>query len=257
MGLWSISMILSMCSTPSTRVVRADGLAGAGEVPGEGPVQHLVHQRALARPGDAGHGDERPERELHVHVAQVVLAGAADGQVLAVAAPAPLRDRHGSLAAQEGAGDRPRLREDRLQRAVGDDLAAVLARPGPDVDDPVRRPDRLLVVLHDEHGVAQVPQPGQRRDELGVVPLVEADGRLVQDVQDAHQRRADLGRQPDPLGLAAREADARPVQRQVVQPDVHQEPEPRHDLLEHLAGDRPLALGHPFRQLRPPSPAPP
>ncbi len=130
----------------------------------------------------------------------------------------------------------------RLQRAVGDDLAAVLPGPGPDVDDPVRGPDRLLVVLHDEHRVAQVAQPRQRGDQLGVVPLVEADGRLVEDVEDAHQRRPDLGRQPDPLRLAAREADARAVERQVVQAHVHEEPEPGDDLLEHLAGDRPLAL---------------
>ena len=78
--------------------------------------------------------------------------------------------------------------------------------PGPDVDDPVRRPDGLLVVLHDEDRVAQVAQPGQRGDELGVVALVEPDGRLVEDVQDAHQGRPDLGREADPLGLAARTA---------------------------------------------------
>ena len=40
-----------------------------------------------------------------------------------------------------------------------DDLAAVLARPGADVEDPVGGPDRLLVVLDDEDGVAQVAQP--------------------------------------------------------------------------------------------------
>ena len=116
--------------------------------------------------------------------------------------------------------------------------AAVLARAGPDVDDPVRGPDRLLVVLDDEDRVAQVPQPGQRRDELRVVALVEADRRLVEDVQHAHQRRPDLRREPDPLRLAARQADRRPVEGQVVEPDVHEEPEPRDDLLEHLAADR-------------------
>ena len=114
--------------------------------------------------------------------------------------------------------------------------------PGPDVDDPVGRPDRLLVVLDDEHGVAEVAQPRQRRDELGVVALVEADRRLVEDVQDAHQRRADLGREPDALGLAARQRDARPVEGQVVEPDVDQEPEPGHDLLDDLVGDGPLAV---------------
>ena len=72
-----------------------------------------------------------PERHREVDVAQVVLAGALDDERLA-AALAPLRrDRHGSLAAQVRAGDRARLGQERLQRPVGDDLAAVLAGPGP------------------------------------------------------------------------------------------------------------------------------
>ena len=120
---------------------------------------------------------------------------------------------------------------------------AVLAGPGPDVHDPVGGPDGLLVVLDHEDRVAQVAQPRERRDELRVVALVEADRRLVEDVQDAHQRRPDLGRQPDPLGLPAGQRDARPVEGQVVEPDVDQEAEPGDDLLEQLMGDRPLALG--------------
>jgi hypothetical protein len=32
---------------------------------------------------------------------------------------------------------------------------------------------------------------------------VEADRRLVEDVEDAHELGADLGREPEPLGLAA------------------------------------------------------
>ena len=150
-----------------------------------------------------------------------------------------------------------RLGQDRLERTVGDDLAAVLAGPGPDVDDPVGGPDGLLVVLDDEDRVAEVAQPGQRRDELGVVALVEPDRRLVEDVQDAHQRRPDLGRQPDPLRLAAGQRHARPVEGQVVEPDVDEEAEPRDDLLEQLVGDRPLALGQGRRRGRSPSAARP
>ena len=221
----------------------ADRLARAVQLAGERPVEDLGDERALAAPRDAGDRDERPERDAQVEVAQVVLAGAPDDELLAVALAALGGDRDRPLAAQEGAGDRARLGEDRLERAVGDDLAAVLPRPGPDVDDPVGGPDRLLVVLDDEDRVAEVAQPGQRRDQLRVVALVEPDRRLVEDVQDAHQRRPDLGREPDPLGLAARQRDARPVERQVVQPDVDEEPEPRDDLLEDLVGDRPLALG--------------
>ena len=47
------------------------------------------------------------------------------------------------------------------------------------------------------------PQPDQRLDQPMVVALVQADRRLVEDVQHAHQPGADLRRQPDPLRLAA------------------------------------------------------
>src|SRR5665811_378050 len=94
-----------------------------------------------------------------------------------------VRDRHGPLAAQEGPGDGARLTEECLERAGRDHLAAVLARPGTDVDDPVRGPDRLLVVFHDQHRIAQVTQASERRDELRVVPLMKADRGLVEDVE--------------------------------------------------------------------------
>ena len=67
--------------------------------------------------------------------------------------------------------------------------------------------------------------------------------RLVEDVQHAHQPAADLRRQPDALRLAARERRGGAVEREVVQPDVQQEPQPRADLLDDLLGDDRLALG--------------
>src|SRR5436189_283667 len=70
---------------------------------------------------------------------------------------------------------------------------------------------------------------------------VEADRRLVQDVEHAHQLRADLRREPDALALAAGERRRAAVERQVIEPDVDQEAEARQDLLHDRARD--LALG--------------
>jgi hypothetical protein len=42
-------------------------------------------------------------------------------------------------------------------------------------------------VLDHEHGVSEVAQPLERRDQLRVVPLVEADRGLVEDVEDADE----------------------------------------------------------------------
>ena len=92
-----------------------------------------------------------------------------------------------------------------IDRSLNDDRAAVDARAGPHLDDMVRGANRVLVVLDDDDRVADVAEPLERRDHLDVVLRVQADARLVQHVEHAHQPRADLGRQPDALRFSARE----------------------------------------------------
>ena len=133
--------------------------------------------------------------------------------------------------------------EQALDRAGVDDLAAVLTRAGADVDDPVGVTDGVLVVLDHDQGVAEVLEADQGLDQPLVVALVEADRRLVEDVEDADQAGADLGRQPDPLGLTAAEGARGPVEGEVVEADVEQEVEPLQDLLEHPLADLALAGG--------------
>ena len=95
--------------------------------------------------------------------------------------------------------------EQPLHRAGVDDLTAVLAGARADVDDPVGVADRVFVVLDDDEGVAEVLEADQGLDEPLVVALVETDRRLVEDVEDADQAGADLGGQPDALGLTTAE----------------------------------------------------
>ena len=131
--------------------------------------------------------------------------------------------------------------EQTLDRAGVDDLPAVLTGARADVDDPVGVADGVLVVLDHDEGVAEVLEPDEGLDEALVVALVEADRRLVEDVEDADQAGADLGRQPDALGLAAAQRARRPVEGEVVETDVEQEVEPLEDLLEHPLADLALA----------------
>ena len=97
---------------------------------------------------------------LDVDVLQVVLARAADRRA----------SRRPAGGACSGTGierlpDEVLAGDRRLRLAAGpctgpeyDDLAAVLARARADVDDLVGDADRLLVVLDDDHGVAEVAQ---------------------------------------------------------------------------------------------------
>ena len=112
-------------------------------------------------------------------------------------------------------------------------------------------------MLDDDHRVARVAQLFETADQPLVVALVQADRRLVEDVEHVDELRPDLRGEADALALAARQRARRTRQRQVTQPHVHQEAQALADLLDDLLGDLPLLFrhlfadrGHPFRKLR-------
>ena len=71
------------------------------------------------------------------------------------------------------------------RRALGDQVAAVHAGAGTQVDHVVGFLDRLLVVLDDDDRVAEVAQLLERPEQAAVVALVQADRGLIEDVHDA------------------------------------------------------------------------
>jgi nucleotide-binding universal stress UspA family protein len=130
--------------------------------------------------------------------------------------------------------------------SLGDDVAAMDASTGADVDDVVGAADRFLVVLDDDHRVADVAQLLQRLQQALVVALVQTDRRFVEDIEHAGQPRTDLRGQANALRLAAGERFRRTVERQIVEADVDQELQAADDFLEHFLGD----LGLVPRQLQ-------
>ncbi len=147
------------------------------------------------------------------------------------------------LPGQVLTGERRLRAQQALERSRVDDVATVLARAGPDVDDVIGDADRVLVVLDDQHRVAQLAQAHQGVDQPTVVALVQPDRRLVEHVEHTDQAAADLRGQPDPLRLAAGEGGRRPTEREVVETDVEQETHARVDLLDDALGDHAIALG--------------
>ena len=88
-------------------------------------------------------------------------------------------------------------------RAGGHHLAAAHAGTGAEIDEVVGGPHGVLVVLDDDDGIAHVAQPFQAAQQALVVARMQADARLVENVEDADQAAADLAGQADALGLAA------------------------------------------------------
>src|SRR5207245_7667837 len=86
---------------------------------------------------------------------------------------------------QEPAGVRAGMLRDLFGRALGDDVAALVAALGTEVDDPVRGLDDVKVVLDDDDGVPLVDELVENLEQAAGVLEVQAGGRLVEDVDGA------------------------------------------------------------------------
>ena len=122
-------------------------------------------------------------------------------------------------------------------------MAAQAPRSWSEIENKVGMADGFFVVFDDEHRVAQVAEFFQRFDEAIVVALMQADGGLVEHVEDAAQARADLRGETDALALAAGERGGVAVERKVVEADGAEKFEALGDLAAEALGDEGLALG--------------
>ena len=133
---------------------------------------------------------------------------------------------------------------DGARRALGHDAPAASARrPGPMSIKMIARAHQRFVVLDDDHRVALLLQVAERGDQPVVVARMQADRRLIEQVQHADQARADAGGQPHALPLAAAERVGGPIEREILGADAIEKLEPAHDLGDDRLGDRPLVVG--------------
>ena len=115
-----------------------------------------------------------------------------------------------------------------------------------DIDDVVRSSHGVVIVFDDDEGIAQVAQVAQGVEELVIVPLMEADRRFIEDVEDADQARSDLSGQANALGFAAGQGACRPRQSQVIEADSLEKGQASLDFLKDLLTDELLL----FRQFQ-------
>ncbi len=175
-----------------------------------------VDQRALAGPGDARDHAQHPERDVDVHVLEVVRGGATDLQRGGSRAHRLLEGR---AVVEVAAGDGVTAPQP-LDAALETDGATLRAGAGAEIDDVVADRDRLRLVLHNEDGVALVAQLQQQLVHPLDVVGVHADRGLVEDVGDVGERRAEVADHLGALRLSPGQRARRPVEREVAQPDL-------------------------------------
>src|SRR5262245_12348942 len=170
----------------------------------------FVDERALSRTGSSRDGNQHSKRELHIHRLEIVFSRAMDRERSAVSFAAIGRPADRSTAREKLAGWRLLQSKDVAELALDDNVPAVDARAGPHFDDVIGRANGGLIMLDDNHRVPDVAKTLECRDHLDVVLWVQADARLVEDIQHSHQSRTDLRRKTNALRFAARER-ARPA----------------------------------------------
>ena len=135
-------------------------------------VQNFIDKRRFSGAGHAGDADHLAQRKIYCDILQVVLACLDDAQELSVSLAPGGGNLNKFAARQVRAGDAALCLADIRYTASRDDLTAVDARTGANIDDIVCLTHRVLVVLHDNQGVAQVAQALHRGNQLVVVTLV-------------------------------------------------------------------------------------
>ena len=224
-GDWSMAISLSRCSSPSIRSCSPGCAVAAVQIAAQGLDQDVVDQRALARAGNAGDADERAQRNLDVDVLEIVVRARRRSRSHWLARSGGVCGGNFDLqlAGEILPGHAARRLAIFVGGAGGDDFAAAHAGAGAEIDDVIGRPHRVFVVLDDDDRVALVAQLRERVEQLVVVARVQADRRLVENVEHADQSAADLAGQADALRFAAGERRGGAVERQIVEPDVAQE----------------------------------
>ena len=122
-------------------------------------------------------------------------------------------------------------------------MSAVDAGAGPHVDHVVGGTDCILVVFDDDNGIADIAQALERLDQALVVTLMKTDRGLIQNIEHAHETRADLRCQANTLRLATRKRRRGTIERQIVESNIDQKTQALQDFLDDAPADKLLALG--------------
>ena len=234
---------------PANLGVRPRWIGGAIQFLGNGPRQRVLDQGTLPRTGDTRDAGERPQRQTQIDVAQVVLPRAqefdptaAGGIVGSAGFHAPRFGNRDLFAARKilsrERGRRPR---DFFRRSRGGNRPAEPPGPRTEVEESVSGREDFAVMLDENDSISQIPQSPKHFQQPIVVAGMQADRRLIEDVQDARQSAADLPGKPDSLCLTARKGRQRAGQSQIVESDVDQKGESAGRFVQQVARD--LAIG--------------
>src|SRR5215831_8579498 len=92
-----------------------------------------------------------------------------------------------------------------------DEMAPVLTRSWPKVQDVVGGSNGLAVVLDDQDRIAQITQAFEAFEQALIIALMQTNARLVEDIEHPHQARTNLRCQANALAFPTGEGRRRAI----------------------------------------------
>src|SRR5258708_22954115 len=109
--------------------------------------------------------------------------------------------------------------EHRRIRPGKEQLATEFAGAGTEINDAIRGLNGVWIMLDDEDGVSEIAEGLENINEPLRVARMQADGRLVEHVERAHQMRTERRGERNPLGFSAGERGGQTLESKVVEAD--------------------------------------
>ena len=172
------------------------------QIPCQPLIKNLVDQTAFPGTGNTCNAGHDAQRNLNVYFLQIIFFSAFDRKI-SLRFSSALRHRNLQLPAQILSGDGVFYLHDFFGRAFRNYFSAMRTGPRPDIDNMVCGQHRIFIMFHYEQRISHIFQVLQRRNQFIVIPLMQTDTRLIQNIADADESGTNLRRQSDSLRLTA------------------------------------------------------
>ena len=125
----------------------------------------------------------------------------------------------------------------------GNQLSAMFTGTGTDIDYTIRRAHGILIMFDHDQAVAKIAKAHQRSQKLVIIPLMETDTWLVQNIGNSNKAGTDLCGKTDPLCLPAGKSSGSSSKGKILQTNFRKKSHSGTDLLQDLLTDQFLLLG--------------
>ncbi len=243
-ALWSMLMTLSRCPTPLRSSYSPWSMPALFSDRASAAYRMSLISELLPEPDTPVTQVNSPTGRRTSQILQVVLPGAEDRDPSVVYTAPERRNGDHLLPAQVLTGQRSAARGHDTGTAFGNDLAPIDSGARTEIHHVVGCPHGFFIMLHDDDGIALVPQLSKGIQQSPVVPWMQADARFRRARTSRRRGRGRSGsRDVYAAPLSAGERGCRTFQRQVFESHVEEEVEPGDDFLERFISNLAFGVG--------------